>query len=250
MKEIIIDGSRMMQVSENPKILVSLKSKLDFSAFSISEKEALLKKHFSIDSYRDFQQSHGRNIFGIDRVEDSIFGIDPVSDEITFGSGPGNLNPASFDGFYTNRKNDAYGIKTADCIPLILWNPKKTILFGLHCGWRGLLFGIVEKALSSKPGREVTHAFIGPHISYKHYEIGADFLGAFALVNIDIDRFLTRNDRKVYMNLRALCEQKLAKYDIKIINESSPCSYEKSDSLFSWRRDKEKSLRNVCLSWF
>ena len=46
------------------------------------------------------------------------------------------------------------------------------------------------------------------------------------------------------------CEQKLAKYDIKIINESSPCSYEKNDSLFSWRRDKEKSLRNVCLSWF
>ena len=47
MKEIIIDGSRMMQVSDNPKILVSLKSKIDFSTFSNSAKEALLKKHFS-----------------------------------------------------------------------------------------------------------------------------------------------------------------------------------------------------------
>jgi len=226
MKEIIIDRSRMMQVYEDPIILISLKSELNFSTFSISEKEALLKKHFNIDNYRDFQQSHGDNIFGIDGVSNS------------------------FDGFYTNQKNEAYGIKTADCIPLILWNPKKIILFGLHCGWRGLLGGIVEKALSSKSGREVTHAFIGPHISCNHFEVQQDFIKKFTSSKIDIDKFITKKDGKNYMNLRSFCEQKLAKYGIKIINESSPCSYEKSDSLFSWRRDKEKSLRNVCLSWF
>ena len=226
MKEIIIDGFRMMQVSENPKILVSLKSKLDFSTLSISEKEALLKKHFKIDSYKDFQQSHGDNIFGIDGAS------------------------FSFDGFYASQKNEAYGIKTADCIPLILWNPKKTILFGLHCGWRGILSGIIEKALSSNPGIEVTHAFVGPHISYKNFEVKKDFVEAFASSKIDIDRFITRNDGKTYMNLRSLCDKKLTKYGIKIINESSLCSYENEDSLFSWRRDKEKSLRNVCLSWF
>ena len=226
MKEIIIDGSRMMQVSEDPIILISLKSEPDFSTFSISEKEALLKKHFNIDSYRDFHQSHGDNIFGIDEASDS------------------------FDGFYTDRKNDAYGIKTADCIPLILWNPEKIILFGLHCGWRGLLGGIIEKALSSKSGRNVTHAFIGPHISHYHFEVQQDFIETFTSSKIDIDKFLIKKDGKNYMNLRSFCEQKLAKYNIKIINESSPCSYEKSDSLFSWRRNKEKSLRNVCLSWF
>ncbi len=226
MKEIIIGGSRMMQVSENPIILISLKSELDFSVLNISEKETILKKHFSIDTYRDFHQSHGDNIFGIDRNSDS------------------------FDGFYTNRKKEAYGIKTADCIPLILWNPKKTILFGLHCGWRGLLAGIVEKALNSNSGIEVTHAFIGPHISHKHFEVKKDFIEAFTSSKINIDRFIIRNDGKTYMNLRSLCEQKLIKYSIKIVNESSPCSYEKNDSLFSWRRDKEKSLRNVCLSWF
>ena len=226
MKEIIIDGSRMMQVSKDPIILISLKSEPDFSTFSIPEKEALLKKHFNIDSYRVFQQSHWDNIFGVDRASDS------------------------FDGFYTNKKNDAYGIKTADCIPLILWNPEKIILFGLHCGWRGLLGGIVEKALSSKPGREVTHAFIGPHISRDHFEVQQDFIDTFTYSQVDIDKFITKKDGKNYMNLRSFCEQKLAKYDIKIINESSPCSYEKNDSLFSWRRDKEKSLRNVCLSWF
>ena len=75
MKEIIIDGSRMMQVSDNPKILVSLKSKIDFSTLSNSAKEALLKKHFSIDSYRDFEQSHGDKIFGIDKVSDSFDGF-------------------------------------------------------------------------------------------------------------------------------------------------------------------------------
>ena len=226
MKEIIIDGSRMMQVSKDPIILISLKSEPDFSTFSIPEKEALLKKHFNIDSYRDFQQSHGDSIFGVDRVSDS------------------------FDGFYTNKKNDAYGIKTADCIPLILWNPEKIILFGLHCGWRGLLGGIIEKALSSKSGRNVTHAFIGPHISHYHFEVQQDFIETFTSSKIDIDKFLIKKDGKNYMNLRSFCEQKLAKYNIKIINESSPCSYKKSDSLFSWRRDKEKSLRNVCLSWF
>ena len=76
MKEIIIDGSRMMQVSDNPKILVSLKSKIDFSTFSNSAKEALLKKHFSIDSYRDFEQSHGDKIFGIECNFEELNGID------------------------------------------------------------------------------------------------------------------------------------------------------------------------------
>ena len=83
MKEIIIDGLRMMQVSKDPTILISLKSEPDFSTFSISEKEALLKKNFNIESYEDFQQSHGDKIFGVDEASDS------------------------FDGFYTNRKNDA-----------------------------------------------------------------------------------------------------------------------------------------------
>ena len=72
MKEIIIDGSRMMQVSEDPIILISLKSEPDFSTFNISEKEALLKKNFNIDSYKDFQQSHGDNIFGIDEASDHL----------------------------------------------------------------------------------------------------------------------------------------------------------------------------------
>ncbi len=48
MKEIIIDGSRMMQVSKDPIILISLKSESDFSTFNISEKEALLKKNFMV----------------------------------------------------------------------------------------------------------------------------------------------------------------------------------------------------------
>ena len=226
MKEIVIEGSRMMQVSENPMILISLKSESDFSTFSISDKESLLSKHFNIDAYRDFQQSHGINIFGIDEVSNS------------------------FDGFYTDQKKEAYGIKTADCIPLILWNPKKFILFGLHCGWRGLLGGIVEKALSSKAGREVTHAFIGPHISCNHFEVQQDFIETFISSEINIDKFITKKDGKSYMNLRSFCEQKLIKFNVKIINESSPCSYENSDSFFSWRRDKEKSLRNVCLTWF
>ena len=86
----------MTQVHENPSILISLKSELDFSTLNLSEKESLLKKYFNLETYTDFQQSHGNNIFGIDEFSDS------------------------YDGFYTNKKNDAYGIKTADCIPLLL----------------------------------------------------------------------------------------------------------------------------------
>ena len=51
MKEIIIDGSRMMQVSKDPIILISLKSEPDFSTFNISEKETL----FLAKLLKDFQ---------------------------------------------------------------------------------------------------------------------------------------------------------------------------------------------------
>ena len=45
MKEIIIDGSRMMQVSKDPIILISLKSKPDFSTFNVKMCQLFLAFH-------------------------------------------------------------------------------------------------------------------------------------------------------------------------------------------------------------
>ena len=56
------------------------------------------------------------------------------------------------DGVWTRRdsknleiQNFALGIKTADCAPIAFWDEEK---YGIiHCGWRGLVGGIVEEAL-------------------------------------------------------------------------------------------------------
>ena len=37
----------------------------------------------------------------------------------------------------TNKKGIALGILTADCAPILIYDPKKNIIAAVHAGWKG-----------------------------------------------------------------------------------------------------------------
>ena len=41
------------------------------------------------------------------------------------------------DGILTKNKNLAIGILTADCCPILFYDPKKNIIGAVHAGWKG-----------------------------------------------------------------------------------------------------------------
>jgi len=216
---------RFLQVCESPNIVISLNSEKQFCELNKEGKHYLLNQAFGVSAFNEFIQVHGTSIFNFD------------------------YNTKEYDGYIERKLNVANAIKTADCIPLILWNERNKVITGLHCGWRGIASGIIEKALQNDE-LDITHAYIGPHISNDHFEVKRDFIESFQKYGLNIDRFITVRDDKIYMDLRSLCEAKLHEKDIKIINKESNCSYTENDQFFSWRRDKNQSLRNLTIAWF
>jgi len=88
------------------------------------------------------------------------------------------------DASATNRNGILLGIQTADCVPILLVDPKKRAIAAVHAGWRGTLARITQKAVGrlqfefgSKPSDLL--AAIGPSIGPCCYEVAADFVAKF-----------------------------------------------------------------------
>jgi purine-nucleoside/S-methyl-5'-thioadenosine phosphorylase / adenosine deaminase len=76
-------------------------------------------------------------------------------------------------------------IQTADCIPILLADPRYRAVAAIHAGWRGTLARIAAKTVgrmqmefSTRP--EELIAAIGPGISQCCYEVGPDVVKEFA----------------------------------------------------------------------
>jgi YfiH family protein len=84
------------------------------------------------------------------------------------------------DGFFTGSKSLALSIRTADCVPVFLFNDERICV--LHCGYKSILSGILNNALSlfEKDSHTNIKMAIGPHIGYCCFEVKKDVLSLFA----------------------------------------------------------------------
>lgn len=97
---------------------------------------------------------------------------------------PEDSAPLAGDGMVTNVPGILLGILTADCLPVILVDPKRRAVGVFHAGWRGTLKRIVEKGVGemhrwfgTNPGD--LKAAIGPGIRGCCYEVGPEVRSAF-----------------------------------------------------------------------
>ncbi len=99
--------------------------------------------------------------------------------------GPLPPPPPEADGLITNRPGLLLAVFTADCIPLILFDPRRRAAAALHAGWRGTAAGILGRGIQ-RMGKEFgTRAedlllAIGPGISGTRYEVGPEVAEALA----------------------------------------------------------------------
>src|SRR5882724_3914267 len=107
------------------------------------------------------------------------------------------------DASITNRPGLLLAVQTADCVPILLVDPKKRAVAAVHAGWRGTLARIVVKAIGqmqmhfkSKPADLL--AAIGPSIGGCCYEVGTEvatqFLSQFAEAPEWFDEFRTGDE--------------------------------------------------------
>lgn len=86
------------------------------------------------------------------------------------------------DAMITDVPGLALGVETADCVPVLLYDPVKHAIAAVHAGWRSTVKKIVQKAVNrmseefgSEPSRMI--AAIGPAIGPECYEVDEPVIG-------------------------------------------------------------------------
>ncbi|MBQ5809524.1 MAG: peptidoglycan editing factor PgeF [Clostridia bacterium] len=127
------------------------------------------------------------------------------------GAGVFKQTELAGDGYIITEPCTFAAIKTADCVPVLMFDPQRKICAAVHAGWRGtfslIARGAVEKMVSLGCKTCDIRAAIGPAIGGKCYEVGEDvYVAARAASPILADAVFTAREEKG----KYLCNLKMA----------------------------------------
>ena len=144
------------------------------------------------------------------------------------------------DGLVTNKKNLALGILTADCAPVLIFDPRNQNIAALHAGWKGAYKNIIKKTLNKliEKGSKMKDliAVIGPCISVKNYEVKNDLLNKFVRKSIQNKKYFRFYNDKIFFSLNTYIKSQLKKCNVNKIEIINKDTYPKKNKFFSSRR--------------
>lgn len=164
----------------------------------------------------------------------------------TFEEGTGSDEKS--DALVSKMAGGVVGVKTADCVPILIGDPGSGAFAAVHAGWRGTALSIVSKAigvmrdsLSADPERMV--AAIGPAAGRRNYEIGPEVTEAFETEFADAAKYfkMTRPGHALIDLHQANADQLTAAgVSPSKIFKAPLCTMERTDLFFSYRVEKSK----------
>lgn len=154
------------------------------------------------------------------------------------------------DAIITNVSDVCIGITTADCVPLLFFDPERKVIAAAHAGWRGTCARIAEKVVRRMVDTyycttENILVCIGPSISVDSYNVGEELISYFEKEQFDTNEIFQRRDEDLYLDLWTANKQSLLQTGIlnENIEVSGQCTYINHERFFSARRLGIKSGR-------
>tara|TARA_Y100000590_G_scaffold423525_1_gene529503 strand:+ start:1566 stop:2327 length:762 start_codon:yes stop_codon:yes gene_type:complete len=159
------------------------------------------------------------------------------------------------DAIVSEVKNVGIGILSADCAPILFYDPQKKIIGCVHSGWKGALSGVVKNTIKKfqelGSNREDLIAVVGPCIGNKNYEVKEDFFNKFISQNNKNEIFFRKNDKeKIFFDLRGFINNEMSNLGIKNIENIEMDTFSQKEFFYSYRRsqlNKEKDYGR-CIS--
>ena len=164
------------------------------------------------------------------------------------------------DALMTDVPGVAISVRTADCIPVLLYDPVHKAIAAVHDGWRGtvqLLSQLVVAEMGRRYGTVPSDlkAVIGPGIGPESFQVGQEVADAFASAGFPMDQILKDCGPKaptaqnpmaggLHIDLWRANEWLLQEVGVKSIQIASICTY-KNDRYFSARREGTKCGRII-----
>jgi YfiH family protein len=154
------------------------------------------------------------------------------------------------DALVTDIPGVSVGVRTADCLPVLVGDTITGAAAAIHCGWRSLALGLAGKGVralldltGSDPGSLV--AALGPSIGPCCCEVGEDVRDAFGPVPT-VEGLFERKGSSLYLDLSAgagtqLLAEGLDPDSIDVMEGCTSCD---EDRFWSWRarRDEERMV--------
>ena len=151
------------------------------------------------------------------------------------------------DALETNRPGLLIGVRTADCVPILVADPEHRAVGAIHAGWKGTSAGIaantvrkLQNEYDSDPAQ--LYAAIGPAIGGCCYEVGPEVLDRFRDLFPELPGDGKANLDLVEANRRILLAAGL---DASHLFAGAPCTKCNSLELHSYRSDGPKAGRMI-----
>lgn len=153
-----------------------------------------------------------------------------------------------YDALTSDLENLLIGVKTADCVPVLLGDTRTKAYAAVHAGWRGTVESIAVKTIEKMRRTFGTNAedlicATGPAAGCENYEIGRDVIDAFAEKFADSEKYFQKTrDGHALVNLHLANRDQLTNAGVKTENifVAPFCTMERNDLFFSYRLEKSK----------
>lgn len=156
-----------------------------------------------------------------------------------------NLSLEGVDALVTNIPGICLCISTADCIPVLLYDPVNKVIAAVHAGWRGTVARLVRKTIETMQtaygvAPEHLWACIGPGISLKAFEVGDEVYAKFGEAGFPMEQIAAKNPETGKWHLDLWESNRLELFDCGLspdrIEVAGICTYFSNDDFFSARR--------------
>ena len=162
-------------------------------------------------------------------------------------AGQGVLGEA--DAVFTRQPGLLVGVKTADCLPILIEDPKTGQVAAVHAGWRGVIGEIVLRAIE-RLGADPSglHVAIGPAIQACCFEVDGELPSKFAAAFGDGVVRPQPGKAKVHLDLswavaRSLARAGVPDSHVDVLPHCTRCDAR----FFSYRRDDGRTGRQLSL---
>jgi YfiH family protein len=148
------------------------------------------------------------------------------------------------DALITSSPGLALAIKTADCYPVLMTDPRQRVVAAIHAGWRGTAAQIVVQSIRRMQAEFETdpadlRVAVGPGIGGCCYEVGPDVARVFGQ-----DR---GQDSACLLDLAAENRRQLIAAGVQDANVDvlGRCTFCEGNAFHSFRRDGERAGRMI-----
>jgi polyphenol oxidase len=157
----------------------------------------------------------------------------------------GDRFDGGWDALVTDQPGVTVAVRTADCVPVLVYDRRRTAVAAIHAGWRGAVAGIVPRTLELLVSRFKTEetdlrVSIGPSAGPCCYEVDEAVLAPLRS-GLSNWRAVVRDDRgsKARLDLKELVRRQVAQMGIRPehVTAVNLCTVCHGDLFYSYRRE-------------